>query len=203
MFGFAGTVVGIRCSDGVVIASDTRSTMGYLVLSKSSRKVFKIQDNLGATISGVAGDVQGFVDMLKAETNLYRLREERAMSPEAVSQLASAILHTRRGFPLLVSAIIAGVDGTGPRLFFIDAVGGKLEDENFAAGGTGESVAYGVLEQGYADGMSVKDGLKLAANSISGAIQRDAATGDKIMVAKIDKNGYQELSEGEVEGLLK
>ena len=97
----------------------------------------------------------------------------------------------------------AGVGDDGPRLYFLDPAGGKLEDEKFAAGGTGESVAYGVLEQGYSDGMGVADGAKLAAQSIAGAIERDVATGDKVMVAVIDGEGYRELPESEVEGLLK
>jgi len=64
-------------------------------------------------------------------------------------------------------------------------------------------VAYGVLEGGYSDGMSLEDGAKLAAQSIAGAIERDAATGDKVIVAIIDGEGYRELPENEVEGLLK
>lgn len=203
MFGFAGTVVGVRCEDGVALASDTRATASYLVLSKRAKKVFQIQDKLGGAIAGVAGDVQGFVDVLKAESSLYRLREERLMAPSVLAHLASNILHGRRMFPYLISALLAGVGDDGPRLYFLDPVGGMLEDERFAAGGTGESVAYGVLEQGYSDGMSLKDGAKLAAQSIAGAIERDAATGDKVMVAIIDGEGYRELPESEVEGLLK
>ncbi len=203
MFGFAGTVVGVRCEDGVALASDTRATASYLVLSKRAKKVFQIQDQLGGAIAGVAGDVQGFVDVLKAESSLYRLREERLMAPSALAHLASNILHGRRMFPYLISALLAGVGDDGPRLYFLDPVGGMLEDERFAAGGTGESVAYGVLEAGYSDGMSLDDGAKLAAQSIAGAIERDAATGDKVIVAVIDGEGYRELPESEVEGLLK
>jgi 20S proteasome alpha/beta subunit len=35
------------------------------------------------------------------------------------------------------------------------------------------------------------------------AIERDAATGDKVVVALIDARGYRELTEEEVEKLLK
>lgn len=47
--------------------------------------------------------------------------------------------------------------------------------------------------------MKLADGLKLAAQSIKTAIERDAATGDKIVVAAIDEKGYRELSDSEVE----
>jgi proteasome beta subunit len=204
MYGFKGTVVGLRCKDGIALASDTRATAAYLVLSKRARKVFKIQDNIGAAISGVPGDVQNLVDVLKAEANLYRLRHDgQAISTKSLAQLASNLLHGKRIFPYIVSAILAGVNEDGPRLFFLDPVGGKLEEEKFASAGTGATVAYGVLEQSYRNGMELKDGVKLAAQSTKRAIERDAATGDKIIVATIDKKGYREIPEKEVEELLK
>jgi len=98
---------------------------------------------------------------------------------------------------------LAGVDGSAPSLFFLDPVGGKLEEEKFASAGTGETIAYGVLEQSYRDDMKLSDGLKLAAQSIKTAIERDAATGDKIVVAVIDEKGYCELSDDEIGKLVK
>ncbi len=64
-------------------------------------------------------------------------------------------------------------------------------------------MAYGVLEQNYRDGMELKDGAKLAAQSTKRAIERDAATGDKIVVVTIDKEGYREIPEKEVDELIK
>ncbi|TET03043.1 MAG: hypothetical protein E3J80_00165, partial [Hadesarchaea archaeon] len=46
------TTVGLACRDGVVFATDSRATMGYLVASKQARKVFKITDTIGATTAG-------------------------------------------------------------------------------------------------------------------------------------------------------
>jgi len=203
MYGFTGTVVGIRCKDGIALASDSRGAYRYLIVSKSVRKVFQIEKQIGAAISGSSGDVQNFVNVLKAEANLYRLNHGRSITTKGLTQLASNILHGRRFFPYLVAAVVAGVDDDKPSLFFLDPVGGKLEEEKFASAGTGETIAYGVLEQNYRDDMKVSDGLKLAAQSIKTAIERDAATGEKIVVALIDDKGYRELSENEVEKLIK
>ena len=203
MYGFTGTIVGVRCKEGIALASDTRGAAYYLVLSKRVRKVFKLEERIGAAISGSSGDVQSLVNMLRAEANLYRLNHERPISTKSLAQVASNMLHGRRGFPYIVAGVISGVDSDGPRLYFLDPIGGKLEEERFASAGTGSSVAYGVLEQNYRDGMKLDDGLKLVAQSIKIAIERDAATGDKIVVAKIDEKGYQELSEEEVDKLVK
>ncbi|MDH5443781.1 MAG: proteasome subunit beta [Candidatus Hadarchaeaceae archaeon] len=203
MYGFTGTIVGVRCKDGIALASDTRGAAYYLVLSKRVRKIFKLEERIGAAVSGSSGDVQSLVNMLRAEANLYRLNHERPISTKSLAQVASNMLHGRRGFPYIVAGVISGFDSDGPRLYFLDPIGGKLEEEKFASAGTGSTIAYGVLEQNYRDGMKLDDGVKLVAQSIKIAIERDAATGDKIVVAKIDEKGYQELPEEEVDKLVK
>jgi len=203
MYGFTGTIVGVRCKDGIALASDTRGAAYYLVLSKRVQKVFKLEERIGAAASGSSGDVQSLVNVLRAEANLYRLSHGRSISTKSLAQVASNLLHGRRVFPYIVAGVISGVDGDGPRLYFLDPVGGQLGEEKFASAGTGATIAYGVLEQQYRDGVKLDDGAKLVAQSIRTAIERDAATGDKIVVALIDEKGYRELPEEEIEKLVK
>lgn len=203
MFGFTGTVVGLRCQEGIALASDTRGTSYYLVVSKRVPRLFKLDDFIGAAISGSSGDIQNFVNLLRAEANLYRLNRGRSITTKGLVQVASNLLFGRRLFPYIVAGVISGIDPEGPCLYFLDPVGGKLEEEKFASAGTGSTIAYGVLEQMYRDNMSLEECAKLAAQSIKTAIERDAATGEKTVVAIIDKKGYRELSDEEVAKLLK
>ena len=203
MYGFTGTIVGVRCKDGIALASDSRGTAYYLVLSKRVQKIFKLEERIGTAISGSSGDIQSLVGLLKVEANLYRLNHERPISTKSLAQMASNLLHGRRVFPYIVAGVISGLDDDGPRLYFLDPVGGKLEEEKFASAGTGSTIAYGVLEQQYRDDIELEEGAKLAAQSIRTAVERDAATGDKIVVTLIDEKGYRELTEGEVGKLLK
>lgn len=200
---FQGTVVGLRYDNGVALASDTRTTARYLVRSKNVKKIFKIQDNIGVAVSGLGGDARRLVDSMKSESNLYRIRKEKSIPPSSLARLTANIFHARRMFPYIVSLILAGVDGEGPRLYFLDPAGGQLEEERFASAGTGSSVAYGVLEQNYEEDMNAESGVKLAIQSIQQAIERDAATGDNVMAAKIDEEGFQEIPEKKVNGYTK
>jgi proteasome beta subunit len=203
MYGFSGTVVGVVCRNGVALASDSRGVGYYLILSKRVKKIFQLEDMAGAAISGSTGDVQSFVNLLRAEARLYRLHNDRPMSTKSLAQMASNILHDRRIFPYILEAIIAGIDKELPVLYFLDPVGGKLEEREFAAGGTGASVAYGALEKDFRKDLTADEGAGLAALAIKTAIERDAATGDAVAVAVIDERGYRELSEREIAGLLK
>ncbi len=201
--GFQGTSVGLIYNGGVALASDTRNTARYQIRSKNVRKVFEIQNNIGASISGLAGDAQKLVDVMKSESNLYRIRKDKTIQPKSLARLTSNIFHSQRMFPYIVSLILGGYGLEGPKLYFLDPAGGQLEEERFAAGGTGSSVAYGVLEQNYEEGIDSDAGLKLAAQSIQQAIERDAASGDGVIIAKVDEDGYQEISDEEVGDYLK
>lgn len=195
---FQGTVVGLNYEEGTTLASDSRTTARNLVRSKKVQKIYKIQDNIAAGISGLGGDAKSLVDNMKTESNLYRMRKDKQIPTNSLARLTSNIFHQRKMMPYIVSMILAGYDSDGPRLFFLDPAGGNLEEEKFASAGTGSSVAYGVLEQKYELGMEKEEALELATQSIQQAIERDAATGDKISVVNIDSDGFQKLSDDRI-----
>jgi proteasome beta subunit len=195
MYAFTGTVVGLRFEGGIVLASDTRATAYYLVLSKRLKKIFELEEKIGAGFTGSPGDVQSLVGILRAEARLYRVTQGKPIQTKSLTQVASNYLSSRRIFPMLVDGVIGGLDADGPHLFFLDAIGGKIEETKFASSGTGATVAYGVLEQSYREGMKREEGIRLAGLAIKTAIERDAATGDGVAIAVIDEEGYRELEE--------
>ena len=52
------TTVGVVCKDGIVLATDTRVTMGYFIAHKRGKKMHKIDDHLAMTMAGVVADAQ-------------------------------------------------------------------------------------------------------------------------------------------------
>ena len=81
------TTVGIVCSDGVVIGADTRATMGDFIANPEVRKVHKIDTNLAMTIAGAVGDAQELIRILKAQNEVYKMNEGRAMAPKSAKPL--------------------------------------------------------------------------------------------------------------------
>jgi 20S proteasome alpha/beta subunit len=55
------TTVGLIAKDCVVLASDQRATMGFLIASKTAQKIHKITDRIGVTIAGSVADAQNIV----------------------------------------------------------------------------------------------------------------------------------------------
>src|SRR4030066_27001 len=71
------TTIGVVCKDGVILASDTRVTMGYYVAHKFGKKVYKIDDHMGMTIAGTVADAQKVVDILTVNAQLYNIHLTR------------------------------------------------------------------------------------------------------------------------------
>lgn len=195
------TTIGIVCSDGVVLATDTRATMGYFVAHKRAKKVFPIDDHLAMTIAGAVGDAQAMVNILKANSQLYRFENNVAMPIGTAARLLANILFQSRMMPYILQAIIAGVDETGPKIFALDPLGSLIE-EKFVATGSGSPIAYGVLESQLKKEMAVKEALVIITKAIKSAIERDAATGDSFDIVTITKDGYRELSGEEKKSVL-
>jgi proteasome beta subunit len=68
--------------------------------------------------------------------------------------------------------------------------------------GSGSPVAYGILEDKYQEGLTIKELLPTIAKAVNAAMKRDVASGNSYNITVIDANGYKELSEQEKNELL-
>ena len=91
-----------------------------------------------------------------------------------------------------MGSLVGGFDDEGPQVFYTDPIGSVIPD-NYVASGSGSPVALGVLESQYSEDLTKKKAIDLAVHAIAAAIERDAATGNSILVSVIDKDGYQEV----------
>jgi proteasome beta subunit len=195
------TTAGVVCKDGVILASDTRVTMGFYVAHKHGKKVYKIADHLGMTIAGTVADAQWTVDVLTVNAQMYQINRDRPLPVASAARLIANLLFSARYVPLQTQVLIGGVDDTGPHVFSLDPFG-SLTEEKCTSTGSGSPVVFGVLEDKYREGMSIKELLPIMIKAVNSAMKRDAASGDGYIVAVIDDKGYKELTEKEKKQLL-
>jgi len=195
------TTIGVVCKDGVILASDTRVTMGFYVAHKHGKKIYKIDDHLAMTIAGTVADAQRTVDILTANAQLYKLEKDRPMPVSSAARLIANLLFSARYAPLVTHVLISGVDDTGPHVYSLDPLG-SLTEEKCVATGSGSPIAYGILEDRYKEDMSVGELLPVIVKAVGSAMKRDAASGDSFNVAVIDEKGYRELTEDDKKQLL-
>ena len=192
------TTVGITCKDGVVFASERRASMGNLVAHKVAEKIFKIDDNIGATIAGSVAGAQNLMKLMRAEVSLYKLRNGEEMSINAAATVTSNILGAN---PAYVQILIGGFDSEGASIYSLDAAGGAVKD-TFISTGSGSTFAYGVLEDRFHEDITTDEAVELALRSIKSATERDVYSGNGFLVATITKNGFKMFTKEEVEEVL-
>lgn len=195
------TTVGVVCKDGVILASDTRVTMGFYVAHKHGKKIYKIDDHLAMTIAGTVADAQRTVDILKANAQLYKLNMGRPIPINSAARLVANLLFSARYMPLATQVLIGGVDDEGSHVFSLDPFG-SLTEEKCVATGSGSPIAYGVLEDKYREDMTVEEALPIVIRAVDSAMKRDAASGDSFNVAIVDVKGFRELTDEEKKKLL-
>ncbi len=192
------TTVGLVCKDCVVVGAESKATMGWLIAGKDVQKIHQIDEKVALTISGGVGDAQALIRILKAEINIYKLTRGADITVKAIATLLSNILSQSRWYPYIFMPIIGGADRDGLHLFSVDPAGGAEED-NFTSTGSGSPVAYGVLEDGYKEGMTKDDGIRLVVRAIRSARERDVFSGGKrINVLTIDKNGIEHVNQDKI-----
>lgn len=195
------TTVGLVCSDGVVLATDTRVTAGGFIAHKRAKKLLKIDENIAMTLSGGMADLQNVVDILKYHANLYRIERGRLMPVKAAANVVSNVLFSSRLYPLVAELVMGGIDSTGGSIYSVD-IFGSMNREKMVATGSGSPVAYGALESEFKEGLPAAKVYPLAAKAIISAMKRNVFTGDSFDVAVLDKNGFREITKQEKDMLL-
>lgn len=195
------TTIGLVCRDGVVLGTDTRATMGYFIAHKRAKKVYQLDDHLAMTIAGGVADAQNVVEIVKANSKLYKYEKDVNMPVRAAASLTSNLLFANRYFPLILQALLGGVDNSGPHIFALDPLG-SVTEEKCVSTGSGSPIAYGVLETQFKDGMTVKEAVPIVVKAVDSAMKRDSASGDSFDVALVTSGGYEELGEDEKKRIL-
>ncbi|HER54402.1 MAG TPA: archaeal proteasome endopeptidase complex subunit beta [Candidatus Bathyarchaeota archaeon] len=194
------TTVGVVCTDGVILSSDTRVTMGYFVAHKQGKKIYQIDDHIGMTISGGVADAQYVVEILKVNAKLYKLNNGRPMPIQSAARLVSNVLFSARG-GLMAQILVGGYDSTGPHVFSLDPLGSLLE-EKCVATGSGSPIAYGVLEDKFKEGLTIKEILPVVVRAVDSAMKRDIASGNNYDITVITKDEYRSLNSEEKKAIL-
>ena len=185
------TTVGILCKDGVLIAADTRSTVGNIIASEDVKKVHRLTDYLVFTAAGGAADIEALDKILRAEFKLYSVREGRRITTDAAVSVLQNLLHQYKMMPFMAVVIIGGVDEDGtPKLYNLDPIGSASQVyDHTAFGGSGWLSAQAVLDDNYQSGTTVVENIPLAVRAITIAKKRDSASGGGVDIYTITKTG--------------
>ena len=204
------TIVALRYADGVVMAGDRRATAGSDIAHRNMDKVFAADKYSGIAIAGAAGIAVEMVRLFQTQLEHYEKLSGNVLSLEGkANQLGQMI---RGNMPmamqgLAVVPLFAGFDtrrNTG-RIFTYDVTGGRYEESDFHATGSGGRDARTTIKLGWRSGMTRDEAIELAVESLYEAADEDSATGgpDVVrgiypIVATITEAGFDKADTTEV-----
>lgn len=206
----ATTCVALRYAEGVVMAGDRRATSGNLISHRGMEKVVQADQHSGVAIAGAAGPAMEMIKLFQLQLEHYEKVEGTSLSLEGKANQLSMMV--RSNLPaamqgMVVVPIFAGYDllrATG-RLFTYDVTGGRYEEHDYVATGSGMLHAGTVIKVGYRAGMNRADAISLACRSLWEAADADSATGgpDALrgiypVVATVSADGWSRLDDDEL-----
>lgn len=204
------TVVSVRFADGVLMAGDRRATSGNLISHRTIEKVFPADSHSAVGIAGAAGPAVEMVRLFQLQLEHYEKVEGALLSFEGKANQLSAMIRGNLGAAmqgLAVVPLFAGFDlrrGIG-RLFQYDITGGRYEERDHAATGSGSLHAGTVVRVGYREALSRDQVVDLALEALFRAAEEDTATGGPDLmrgiypvIATITAAGYQRVPDDEL-----
>ncbi|MET0146723.1 MAG: proteasome subunit beta [Ilumatobacteraceae bacterium] len=178
----ATTCVALRYTDGVVMAGDRRATSGNLISHRSMDKVVEADRHSAVAIAGAAGPAMDMVRLFSLQLEHYEKVEGVALSLEGkANQLSMMIKGNLQAamMGLAVVPIFAGYDlrRRVGRLWAYDVTGGRYEEREYVATGSGSLHAGTVIKLGHRPELDRGDAVELACRALWEAADADSATG--------------------------
>lgn len=192
-----GTVVGIAGDDYCVIATDTRLTQGYSILSRKEPKATQLTSKCIIGSGGVRCDILTLHKVLKIRMAQYKTKHKQEMSSTAIAQLLSTLLYYKRFMPYYAFNVVGGLDSEGKGgVFTYDAIG-SYQRLNYACQGQGQRLIIPVLDnligfKNRADEKkeySVDEVVEIVKDLFVTAGERDIHTGDGVVIHVITADG--------------
>jgi proteasome beta subunit len=204
------TIVALRYKDGVLMAGDRRATTGNIIAQRDIQKVFPADEFSVIGIAGTAGLAIELVKLYQVELEHYEKIEGTSLSLDGKANRLSSLLRSNMGLAmqgLAVVPLLAGFDQIRRhgRIFSYDVTGGRYEEHDFYAVGSGAHFARGSLKKLFAIDHDLDSAVRAAVESLYDAADDDSATGGPDinrgiypLVYQVSESGVNEVSQNSV-----
>ena len=183
-------MIAMAGKDCVGIAADRRYGVQLQTIATDFQKVFKLSDKLFVGLAGLATDVQTLHQELQFRLGMYKLKEEREITPKVFTHLLSTLLYEKRFGPYFIEPIVAGLDEKNqPFVSGMDLIGATMTADDFVVSGTCTGNLDGMCESLYKPGMDPDTLFETLAQALLSSVDRDAISGWGGVVHIITKDG--------------
>eukprot|EP01059_Diplonema_ambulator_P021043 TRINITY_DN35037_c0_g1_i1.p1 TRINITY_DN35037_c0_g1~~TRINITY_DN35037_c0_g1_i1.p1 ORF type:complete len:274 (+),score=90.87 TRINITY_DN35037_c0_g1_i1:41-862(+) len=184
------TIMATVYKDGVVLASDTRTSAGPIVMDYAAPKIMKITDNIHCCRCGTAADSQFVVELVAKYVKNLELTMDGMVPVEVAARLFEQVAFHNRAY-LGCAFIIAGVDDkNGGQVYAITSDGLKT-NVTHSIMGSGSVFAYGFIDGTYNSSMTEAECLTWIKQVVAHSKARDASSGGSTRTRVVTLDGYK------------
>ncbi|MCL2455712.1 MAG: proteasome subunit beta [Micrococcales bacterium] len=206
----ATTIVALVFAEGIVMAGDRRATAGSMIASRHIEKVFPADDLSAVGVAGSAGIAIELVRLFQLELEHFEKIEGMPLSLEGKANRLATILRGNLSLALQGLAVVPLFGGfdterDAGRIFSYDVTGGRYEELDHHAIGSGSVFARGSLKKRWSPGMDADRAVAVAVEALIDAADDDSATGGPDhqrriypVVATVTAAGYQRVPDGDL-----
>jgi 20S proteasome alpha/beta subunit len=183
------SILAIRCTDGVLLAADSRASMGRIIAATDMQKLMPVSDRVWVAQSGAASACQ-LLSRAGREYSQFLAMDSLDNERIAVSKIAHALrrqIQKNKAY-LTVQLLLAGIDDTGPHVFALMQSGMQVERE-IAIGGSGSLYITSYCDEYFQRGMNLEQARDFAITALNLAMLRDGFSGGPIEVVAISEAG--------------
>jgi len=187
--------------DYVIVAADTRMSLGYSIQTRKSTKLCKLTDTCVIASAGMQSDAATLHKVLKMRLVEYEHQHGKPMSAVAVGQMLSNMLYNRRFFPYYTFNLVAGFDNEGKGVVYgYDAIG-SYQAVEVGSQGSGQTLIQPLLDNQVAfknhllvpdKKLTLEQSLSIVKDAFTSAGERDIYTGDSVEIMIITKDGIKQ-----------
>ncbi|MEM1675322.1 MAG: archaeal proteasome endopeptidase complex subunit alpha [Desulfurococcaceae archaeon] len=177
------TTIGIKSKHGAVVVVHKKK-ISPLVDEKLVQKIFIIDDHIGASYAGLAGDGRVLIEYARQLALLHRFYYDE---PIPVELLAKQICDVKQAYtqhagvrPFGVSIIFAGVDVDNTTQLFTTDPNGRYLSYYAVSIGEKSNEAISYIEKHYSYEKSLTDIIKLGIETIVNVVTEEEVTSENI-----------------------
>ncbi|MDH3519192.1 MAG: proteasome subunit beta [Myxococcales bacterium] len=176
------TVLAFKYAEGVLVAGDRLATEGMRVASRDIQKVYATDAYSMMAIAGAAGPAIEMARIMRVELEHYEKIEGEGLEIDGKANKLSQMI--RANLPaamqgLVVVPLFAGYDlrRRQGRLWKFDVTGGRYEEAEFEATGSGGVYARESLKKSHRAGAGRPEAVEIAIQALTDAADEDRGTG--------------------------
>ncbi|MCK4670363.1 MAG: archaeal proteasome endopeptidase complex subunit alpha [Nanoarchaeota archaeon] len=162
------TVMGLVCSDGVVLIADKR-IMDKLMMPEAVEKIFQVDDHIAATVSGLVSDGRVLIERAQIKAQQHRVSYDTPVDTfsivKDICDLKQICTQSGGLRPFGVSLLVVGVDDYTPILFLTEPSGIYFQYSATAIG-EGSDAIVEILNKEYKRTINLKQGINLGLRAL-------------------------------------